>query len=91
MPAVVYTLCALTSFACALLLVRGYIRSKTPLLFWSAVSFTAFAINNLLLFLDFVIFPNADLTLVRTFFGCIAGISLVYGLMKETLDGAEAV
>lgn len=89
MPAVVYSLCALTSIACAALLVRGYFRSRTPLLFWSCLSFVAFAINNILLVLDFVVLPNVDLAFLRTLFGALAGVLLVFGLMKETLEGGH--
>ena len=38
-PALVYTLCFLTSSACALLLARNYRRTGARLLLWSALCF----------------------------------------------------
>jgi hypothetical protein len=54
-PQAVYVLCALTSFACAWLLLQGYRRTRSRLLLWSCISFVALAANNALLFVDLVI------------------------------------
>jgi hypothetical protein len=54
---VVYVLCALTSVACATLLVRGYLRSRTRILLWSSLGFVGLALNNAMLVLDRIIFP----------------------------------
>jgi hypothetical protein len=51
----VYVLCALTSLACAVLLLRGYLRSKARLLLWSCLCFAALTLNNVLLFVDKVV------------------------------------
>ena len=44
----VFTLCALTCLACAVLLLRGYLRSRFRLLLWSSLCFTALALSNAL-------------------------------------------
>ena len=59
MAEVVYILCALTSLACAVLLIRGYRRSRSRLLLWSCLGFVALAANNVLLFVDLVVVPHA--------------------------------
>jgi hypothetical protein len=65
MATTVYLLCALTSAACALLLIRQYRRSRERLLLWSSIAFVGLALNNALVFADFVIVPDIDLALVR--------------------------
>ena len=65
MATTVYLLCALTSAACALLLVREYRRSRLRLLLWSSAAFVGLAINNTLVFADFVVVPDRDLALIR--------------------------
>ncbi|HVT82005.1 MAG TPA: DUF5985 family protein, partial [Phycisphaerae bacterium] len=42
----IYLLCALTSLACAILLARGYLRSRAKILLWSGLCFALLAINN---------------------------------------------
>lgn len=80
----VYVLCALTSIACAVLLLRGYARSRVRLLLWSGLCFVGLALNNVLLFVDVRVLPETDLSLVRTL-PAIAGIViLIYGLIWET-------
>jgi hypothetical protein len=81
---VIYILCAATSLACAILLFRGYRRSAARLLLWSALCFTGFFINNIVLIVDLRILPEQDLSVLRSL-PLIAGIScLVYGLTVET-------
>lgn len=84
MAFVIYILCAATSLACAILLFRGYRRSAARLLLWSALCFTGFFINNIVLIVDLGILPEQDLSVLRSL-PLIAGIScLVYGLTVET-------
>ena len=45
MAEVVYILCAATSLGCALMLLRGYRKLRTPLLFWSSACFVCFALT----------------------------------------------
>jgi heme/copper-type cytochrome/quinol oxidase subunit 4 len=81
---IVYALCALTSIACAVLLLRGYRRSRVRLLLWSGLCFVGLALNNVVLFIDLRVLPETDLSLVRTL-PAIAGVMiLIYGLVWET-------
>jgi hypothetical protein len=77
----VYLLCAATSLVCAALLYRGYRRSRSGLLFWSSVCFAGLAVNNVLLFIDLVIVPSTDLTVVRAATALLAMIALLGGLV----------
>jgi len=81
--ATVYVLCLLTSAACAWLLVRSYLKSRTKLLLWSAACFVMLALNNLFVVADVVIFPSFDLTLLRSL-SALAGVGLLlYGFISE--------
>ena len=86
MAEAVYVLCALTSAACAALLLRGYRRSGHRLLFWSGLCFVALFFNNLFLVLDKVIYPGpqVDFSLVRTLFALLGVGTLLYGLIWES-------
>ena len=79
----VYSLCALTSIACALLLLRGYWRSRARLLFWSALCFVALAMNNILLIVDLYFVPQTDLFLLRTGAALIGMLVFICGLILE--------
>jgi hypothetical protein len=81
----VYILCALTSLACALLLLRGYARSKTRLLMWAGLCFLALAADNVILFFDLVIFsPGPDLRLYRNAAAFVGLALLIYGLVWDS-------
>jgi hypothetical protein len=84
MAEAVYVLCAVTSIVCAVLLLRGHQRSKTPLLFWSALCFAGLALNNLMLLTDLVLVPSVDLTLWRSMVAVIAVGVLLGGLIWES-------
>ena len=81
---IVYLLCAVASLACVLLLARGYARSRARILLWSMACFVLMTINNLLLFLDLVIFPTVNLSPLRDLSGVLAVAVLVVGLLWET-------
>ena len=83
MASVVYALCALTSAACALLLLRGYRRQPSRLLLWSTVCFAGLALNNGLLFADLVLVPFADLSVWRGLTGLGSLLILLYGLIWD--------
>jgi len=55
----VFFACVVASVACMWLLLRGWRRTGTRLLLWSALCFVGLAINNLLVFIDLVILPHA--------------------------------
>jgi hypothetical protein len=79
----IYLLCAATSLVAATLLMRRYLSSRTPLLLWSFVAFIGLAINNVLVFVDLVVAPAADLSVLRAFAGASAMCILLYGLIWE--------
>jgi len=84
MAAVVYLLCALTSFLCAVMLFRAFRKNKFRLLFWSCMGFTGFALNNILLFLDVVVFPEVNFIInFRTVLALVGMIVMIYGLIME--------
>ena len=84
MAQIVYVLCALTSLFCAVLLLRQYHYSRARLLFWSALCFVCFTITNVLLFIDLVIFPDWDLSALRSGTALLGVVMLLYGLIWET-------
>ena len=84
MATLVYALCALTSLACAVLLLRGYFSSRARLLLWSGLCFAGLAANNVLLLIDKRVVPAMDLSLWRSL-PALAGVAvLLYGLVWET-------
>jgi uncharacterized membrane protein len=81
MASLVYALCALTSIACALLLLRAYVANPAKLLLWSGVCFVGLAINNLLLFVDLVLVPSIDLSIYRDVSATASVLVLLFGLI----------
>ena len=84
MALTVYLLCALASLLCAVLLLRGYRASRAPLLFWAALCFFILVLTNSLLFLDFVVFPQIDLSLWRSGITLAALSLFLYGLIFDS-------
>jgi hypothetical protein len=89
MAETVYVLCTLTSLACAVLLFRGYLRTRARLLFWSGLCFLFLSLNNAFLFVDKVIFPEASelfgmpFVLLRSGSALIGLALLVIGLVWD--------
>jgi len=83
MASTIYVLCILTSLACAWLLLASYRRTRHRLLFWSGAAFVGITINNLLLLLDKVVFPEVDLVPARLVAALVALLLLIYGLVWE--------
>jgi len=82
MAALVYLLCALTSLACAVLVLRTYFRSRVRLLLWTGLCFAGLFLNNALLVVD-ARTPSIDLSVWRSL-PAVAGLALlVYGLVWE--------
>ena len=82
-PAVVYGLCLMASVACAFLLLRGWRRSRAPLLLWSGAAFALLALNNLLVVLDMVLLPGIDFGWPRLLTSLAAVGVLLYGFIWE--------
>lgn len=83
MAAAIYTLCALTSILCFVLLWRSWRQSGARMLFWSALCFAALSVNNVLLVLDNLVFVDIDLGLARLVAALIAVLLLLFGLIWE--------
>jgi hypothetical protein len=83
MSAIVYSLCALTAFACAFLLLRAYFHTRSRVLLWSGLCFVGLSINNLLLIFDRLIFSSVDLSKWRLIAALVALLPLLYGLIWE--------
>jgi hypothetical protein len=84
MASIVYALCALTSGLCAGLLWRAYRASHARLLLWSSLSFIGLACNNLLLFIDLVVFPTVDLSVYRGLTAAVGVMVLLLGLIWDS-------
>jgi hypothetical protein len=90
MAQAVYILCAVTSLACAVLLLRGYRRSpRARFLLWSSLCFVGLALNNVMLFVDRVILPDEtqllgiDFALWRSGSALAGLLLLLYGLIWD--------
>jgi Family of unknown function (DUF5985) len=84
MATAVYILSALISLACAVLLLRSYMQTRTGLLLWAAVCFLGLTLNNTLLFIDKVVVTDVDLSLWRTIPALAGVLALVFGLLWES-------
>jgi hypothetical protein len=84
MAALIYSLCALTSITCFVLLWRSWRASGYRLLFWSALCFAGLSVNNVLLVLDRLVFPTeVDLSTWRLVAALISVLLLLFGLIWE--------
>ena len=81
---IVYSLCALTAALCAVLLLQSYSRGRYRLLLWSGLCFAGLTLNNLLLVLDKIVFPQVDLAIWRSAVALVAMSILLYGLVWDT-------
>ena len=84
MATIVYVLCALTSLACAVLLLRGYRQSGARLLLWSGLFFLGLFLNNLLLIVDLRVVPQINLAVIRLVPALIGVCLLLYGMIWES-------
>ena len=83
MAAVIYSLCALTAVICAVLLLRSFGRTRSPMLLWSGACFVGLTVGNVLLVLDRVVLPATDLSTARLVVSLVAVLLLLYGLIME--------
>jgi hypothetical protein len=84
MAAIIYSLCALTSITCFVLLWRSWRASRARLLFWAALCFACLSMNNVLLVIDRVVLPTEiDLGIWRLSWAFAAVLLLLFGLIWE--------
>lgn len=83
MAETVYVLSALTSVACGVLLWRGWRRTATPLLWWSAWCFLFLALNSILVVVDLVLVLHRDLALIRALAAFVGLAILAVALVGE--------
>lgn len=84
MAEAVYLLCALTSLACAGLLLRSYFGSRMMLILWTSLCFIGLAAANILLVIDLAIVPaSIDLRIPRNVATLVALGVLLYGMVTS--------
>jgi Family of unknown function (DUF5985) len=81
--ATVYILSALISLACAVLLLRSWVQSRTGLLLWAAICFIGLTIHNAVLFVDKIVVTDVDLSLWRGLPALAGMLALAFGLLWE--------
>lgn len=81
MAELVYGICAVVSFLCAVLLQRGFNASRHRLLLWAALCFWVLALNNALLFVDLVVIQDVDLSVLRRGTAALAPMLFLLGLI----------
>jgi hypothetical protein len=84
MGSAVYLLASLTSLACAILLLRGYVRGKRRLLLWSGLCFAGLALSNCLVFVDIVLLTTVNLFPLRLITTAVSMSVLLFGLIWES-------
>jgi len=84
MAQIVYVTCALTSLLCTVLLWQNWRKTGIRLLLWSALCFLGLTLNNVMLFVDIVLFPDTDLSILRTLPAVLGVGALVFGFIWET-------
>lgn len=84
MSDIVYVLCALTSLACAVLLLRSWMSARSSrLLLWSGLCFLGLLCNNVLLVADKILFPAIDMTIVTKLPAVVGLAVFLFGLIWE--------
>jgi hypothetical protein len=79
----IYLLCATTSLVVAAILLRQYLKVRTRLVLWSVVCFAGLAVNNVMVYIDLVMYTGVDLSVYRSVAGAVAMVAMVYGLVWE--------
>lgn len=82
-PTLVYLLCFATSGACAFLLARSFVTSRSRMLFWSALCFALLALVNLAVIFDLVIYRDIDLRAFRLWLTLLAVAVLLFGFIWD--------
>lgn len=84
MAEAVYILCFLTSALIAILLLRGYARTRSRILLWSGLGFAGLCVNNLMLVFDQLVVPGIDLSLARNTPALLGMALMLYGLICDS-------
>jgi hypothetical protein len=79
----IYLLSAITSLVACGLLLRHYVNRRTPLLLWSCIGFFGLAANNVLVYVDLVLFVEVNLAAIRTVIGAAAMVLMLSGFILE--------
>ena len=78
-----YLVAIATSLTCTVLLFRGYLRRRVRLLMWSAFCFAALTANNILIYMDLVVFTGVDLRPWRLLFALTGILLMLYAFIWE--------
>jgi len=82
--AAVSVLCALTSLACAVLLLRGYQTRGVRLLLWSGLAFVGFTVGNIMLVMDRLVLGPANNPALWRSLPILVGLAvLIYGMVWD--------
>lgn len=81
MAAIVYSLCGLTAFLCAGLLLRAFQHTRARILWWSGLCFCGLTVSNALLLLDKLVYTEVDLQPLRLSATLLSLGLLLYGLL----------
>jgi hypothetical protein len=82
MAAIVYILGTLVTLLCCVLLLRAYLKARSPLLLWSGLCFALLTVAHGLLFIDLVLLGHeATLYVWRLGAAALGMLMLVYGLI----------
>jgi hypothetical protein len=82
MASVVYGLCVVASLVCAILLLTAHRRRPQRLFLLSGLCFCGLAVNNLLLYADFIVIGAAvDLAILRNLSAAVSVLLLLVGLI----------
>ena len=76
-----YAIGVLTSILCAVLLIRAYLKERTPLLLWCSLCFAGLAVNNVLLFTDLFVATDINLEIWRSLSALVALSLMLIGLI----------
>lgn len=82
-PTLVYLLCFATSTLCAYLLGRSFHRTRSRLLFWSALCFVLLAVVNGVVVLDMLVYPDVDMRPARLWLSLAAVSVLLFGFIWD--------
>ena len=82
-PTLVYSLCFATSALCAFLLGRSFRRTRSRLLFWSALCFVLLAVVNFVVVLDMLVYPEINFRPVRLWLSLVAVSVLLFGFIWD--------